>query len=114
MVRKRDEVLEGYAEYEAACAALRGVLRQHETFVRRLRRKLEQGKSLRESLDGTAFAYKWARVAEHLDRAEKARHRARLASFVLLQEEGVSVAEMARMWQLSRQLVSRTMQKIAG
>ena len=112
MERERDEVLSTYAEYEAASADLRRVMREHEVFLRRLRRKLEQGRSLRESLEGTDFANVWTRVVEQLDHAEKARYRARLASFALLDREHVSIGEISRIWRVSRQLVSRTMREI--
>ena len=45
------------------------------------------------------------------DRVRKARHNVRRTMFVLAETEGSSRAEIARIWQVSRQLISRMMRE---
>lgn len=48
-----------------------------------------------------------AALSSSLDELEKARHRVQRLLFRLLYTEGKSMSEIARMWGISRQLVSR-------
>jgi hypothetical protein len=75
--------------------------------MRRARRMVESGRSASEvaRLNGAAEAR--AANSEMLRKVQAARHRAQQAQFKLASAEGSTMADIARGWGVSRQLVSR-------
>jgi hypothetical protein len=90
-----------------ASMAARQALRQSETFLRRLRRRLEKGSSLVEALAGLDIADERQSTFDRLTALEHARRDARRAIIALGLSEGLSLGQMARQWGVSRQLVTR-------
>jgi DNA-directed RNA polymerase specialized sigma24 family protein len=91
----------------AASTALRRELLGWERALKRMLRHLQRGRE-------TGDVHKLMSIAEHrltlqraLERFETKRHVSRRAIFVLAAAEGRSLADIARDWGVSRQLVSR-------
>jgi hypothetical protein len=53
-------------------------------------------------------------LVAHLDRFETARHRMRVACFRVSIDDGLTIADVARLWGVSRQLVSRMLHAEQG
>jgi hypothetical protein len=95
-----DAVLESAAE-------ARQSLRQVETTYRRFRSRIEKGKSVAEAFDGLGIPEGRQEIHDRLADLERTRHEARRAIIALGVSEGLSMGELARLWGVSRQLVSR-------
>ena len=103
----REESLRSMLELEESVARTRNQLKVVETTVRRSRRLLEGGRSMHE-IALTINAADARSVTSGLIReVQGARHRSHQAAFKLAAAEGSTMAEIAREWGVSRQLVSR-------
>jgi hypothetical protein len=95
------------------------VLAVHEA-IDTLNHELTVGAKLLEGLRSTtpmwtiatdsSMAAERARLAHALDEIERAKHHARDCFFRGLHEEGITIGQIARLWGISRQLASRTIQ----
>jgi len=103
----RDEAIRSIGEMEEAILATRNQLRVMETVMRRGRKMLESGRGASEVASVNHAAEARAATSEIIRRVQGARHRAQQAQFKLAAAEGATMAEIARGWGVSRQLVSR-------
>jgi translation initiation factor 2B subunit (eIF-2B alpha/beta/delta family) len=103
----RNESIRTMREMEEAIVRTRAQMKVMETTIRRARRLIETGRPARE-VAGTVNAAE-ARLATSaiIREVQAARHRAQQAQFKLSAAEGATMAEIARRWGVSRQLVSR-------
>jgi hypothetical protein len=99
--------LAGLRELQKDVASLRKSLRVAETGLDRVCRRLEAGHPLHEVIDEIGLTEMRVDLRERLSTFEVARHRMRVACFRLSLTEGMSIAEIARLWGISRQLASR-------
>ena len=90
-----------------ASIAARQALRQSETILRRLRRRLERGSSIAEGFAGLDISDHRQATFDGLTALEQARREARRAIIAVGLSEGLSLGQMARQWGVSRQLVTR-------
>jgi len=103
----RDEAIRSIGEMEEAILATRNQLKVMETVMRRGRKMLESGRGASEVATVNHAAEARAATSEIIRRVQGARHRAQQAQFKLAAAEGATMAEIARGWGVSRQLVSR-------
>jgi len=103
----RDEAIRSIGEMEEAILATRNQLRVMEAVMRRGRKMLESGRGASEVATVNHAAEARAATSEIIRRVQGARHRAQQAQFKLAAAEGATMAEIARGWGVSRQLVSR-------
>lgn len=96
----RDEVLKLGAETRLA-------LRRTEVVTRRLRRQIERSTPVTESMLVLGIGDVRQDLSDHLDALVRARHEAQHAIVALAVSQGVSRGQLARVWGVSRQLVSR-------
>jgi len=107
MQNLRDEAIRSIGEMEEAILATRNQLKIMETLMRRGRKMLESGRSASEVATVNHAAEARAATSDIIRRVQGARHRAQQAQFKLAAAEGATMAEIARGWGVSRQLVSR-------
>ena len=81
--------------------------------IERLQVVLRSDASLTETLSGFDFSMERSRLTTVLDEFEATRREARLAAWRLMAAEGCSIGEMARIFGLSRQLISRQLRLVA-
>ena len=103
----RAEVIHTIEELEAAISATRNQLKFMETLMRRVRRMLETGKGANDVARVAHAAQARANTSQIIRDVQAARHRAQQAQFKMAAAEGATMAEIARNWGVSRQLVSR-------
>jgi DNA-directed RNA polymerase specialized sigma24 family protein len=77
------------------------------TQARHLRPQIERGAKASDLTHSLRISDCRAAVSQALTRIEKARHQFQRAMFLLAAAEGASLADIARAWGISRQLVSR-------
>jgi len=94
-------------ELVESVARTRNQLKVVETTVRRSRRLLESGRSMHEIALMINAADKRSVTSGLIREVQGARHRSHQAAFKLAVAEGSTMAEIAREWGVSRQLVSR-------
>ncbi|MGH9045843.1 MAG: hypothetical protein ACRDVW_00845 [Acidimicrobiales bacterium] len=92
---------------EEAIRRTRAQLKFMETVMRRARTLVEGGRGATEVADLVGAAQARAATSDVIREVQAARHRAQQAQFKLAAAEGGSMAEIARAWGVSRQLVSR-------
>ena len=103
----RADVIRSLHELEEAIVATRTQLRFMENLMRRARRLMESGRGATEVARLANAAQARANTSQIIRDVQAARHRAQQAQFKLAAAEGASMAEIARDWGVSRQLVSR-------
>ena len=103
----RQELVASLVELEKAADLMRRALDAMESDSKRTRREIEQGVGISRlhNIDQSATNRNKANVA--MVQIQRARHRCQRAMFHLAILEGSSLAEIARSWGVSRQLVSR-------
>ncbi len=107
MAEPRDAYTDTLRDALEAMRHTREQLRAAEVTYRRAIRALDEGHQVGDILDLVAAAATRTNLNEALRNLELSRHRARLATFVLGQAEGVSLSELGRKIGVSRQLASR-------
>jgi DNA-directed RNA polymerase specialized sigma24 family protein len=110
----RRDVIEGLSGLEAASADLRASLLQLEERVLRARQHLEGGGPAADLPRVAHVMEQRAEVNACLADMQQARHRSQRSLFLLAVDEGFSLAEIARTWGISRQLVSRMTKEEPG
>jgi hypothetical protein len=109
----RDDAVRTLAEMEDAIVRTRNQLKTMETLMRRVRKMLEGGRSAVEVAQLANAASARAATSQIIREVQGARHRAQQAQFKLAAAEGSTMAEIARRWGVSRQLVSRMVKEPA-
>jgi hypothetical protein len=107
MATTKNATLKAFDGVIQASIAAREALRQSETVLRRMRRRLEKGSSIAEAFAGLAISDHRQATFDRLTALEHARREARRAIIALGVSEGLSLGQMARQWGVSRQLVTR-------
>jgi DNA-directed RNA polymerase specialized sigma24 family protein len=103
----RKEVLVALREAGAASTHLTSLLTDVESVVRETIAHVKGGSSALELAESMDMANRREIVNAAADRMRKSRHEVQRSIFLLALAEGVSRAEIARVWRVSRQLVSR-------
>lgn len=103
----REEATRTMRELEEAIVRTRSQMKLMETLMRRIRRMVESGRNATEVANVANAAQGRAATSEMIREVQAARHRAQQAQFKLAAAEGSTMAEIARAWGVSRQLVSR-------
>jgi aryl-alcohol dehydrogenase-like predicted oxidoreductase len=103
----RHESIVAVRELEETVVRMRNHLKSLETGLRRAHRMLENGRLAREIAGSADFAGGRRATSALMHEIQAARHRAQRAQFQLAAAEGSSMADIARAWGVSRQLVSR-------
>jgi DNA-directed RNA polymerase specialized sigma24 family protein len=111
---RRQSVIEDLAGLEEAAAAVRGNLAPPEDRVSLARRHLESGGPAADLPRVAHVMEERAAVNAALAEMQQARHRSQRSLFLLAVDEGFSLAEIARTWGISRQLVSRMTREEPG
>lgn len=107
MAALREDAARTLREMEEAIIRTRSQLKFMETLMRRVRKMIESGKSATEVAKVANAAQARAATSDIIREVQAARHRAQQAQFKLAAAEGSTMAEIARGWGVSRQLVSR-------
>lgn len=103
----RQNVVADLLELENAVSVLRAKLSLLETRVERARLHLAAGGPAADLPRVAHVMESRAEVNAALAEVQQTRHRSQRSLFLLAVEEGFSLAEIARTWGISRQLVSR-------
>jgi hypothetical protein len=105
----RDQSLDELDQLIDAVASARKDLRSYQSVLEKNRRHLEVGG--RASDMAVRFDVPAVRTSltDRLDHVERARNASRRSLWRLQASEGRTIAEIARMWGLSRQLISRAL-----
>jgi AraC-like DNA-binding protein len=103
----RQAALAGLRGFQAEAAALREALRGYEHALDQVCHLIEHGHALHQVMAAIGVSDLRAELVEHLEHFETARHTMRVACFRVSLDEGLTVADVARLWGISRQLVSR-------
>jgi hypothetical protein len=111
---RRQSVIKDLAGLEEAAATVRASLAQLEDRVSLARRHLENGGPAADLPRVAHVMEERAAVNAALAEMQQARHRAQRSLFLLAADEGFSLAEIARTWGISRQLVSRMTKEEPG
>ena len=110
----REELLQSLKELGEASQRLHEALNAGAGSFSVVRTLVEEGRGIRnlaEMIDPVPLR---AALAESMQRLERARHDTQRAMFQLLRSEGMTNADIARMWGISRQLVSRMVNERPG
>jgi DNA-directed RNA polymerase subunit N (RpoN/RPB10) len=86
---------------------VRQALRRTETATRRFQRRIESGSTVTEAFSVLGESRQFKALTDLLSDLEHARRECRRAIAAHAKSEGVSQGELARMWGVSRQLVTR-------
>lgn len=103
----REESIVSMRELEESIVRMRNQLKWLETALRRSRRMLESGRLAGEMATTADLAGGRRATSVLMHDIQAARHRAQRAQFQLAAAEGSNMADIARVWGVSRQLVSR-------
>jgi hypothetical protein len=105
----RQQALNDLVALIEVVAETRQGLRKYQTVLERNRRRIAQGG--RASDMPTVYDVQAVRstISDRLDNLERARNASRCSLWRLQVAEGTTLAEIARTWGLSRQLVSRAL-----
>lgn len=103
----QDEVVQAVEDLIDAVAAARAEMRRAEQALRRVVGRIEKGESVESLIGLRPPAEKRRAFLESLEEVHRTRHTVRRKVFIHAQQRGVSVADLARAWGISRQLASR-------
>jgi hypothetical protein len=103
----RDEVVLAIEDLIRAVGDARAEMRRAEQSLRRVARRIEDGETVESLIALRPPGEKRKAFLEALEEVHRTRHTVRRKVFTHAQERGVSVAELARAWGISRQLASR-------
>jgi hypothetical protein len=84
-------------------------LRSYQSELEKNRRQLDRGDLACEMAAGVEFRTVRSELTDGLDHLERARNASRRSLWRLQLSEGTTIAEIARSWGFSRQLVSRAL-----
>ena len=100
LVRRNEELI-------ASAKRLRSALTRFERVLATMNRLVEGGVPVVEALERVGGPHLRPETTEALDGFTDARHNARVAMFALGVDQGASLSDMARAFDISRQLASR-------
>jgi CRP-like cAMP-binding protein len=103
----RDELLLSLKELGEASQRVHEALNAGAGTYSLVRNLVQEGRQIRELVDMIDPIPLRAAVADSMTRLERARHDTQRILFQVLRSEGMTNADIARMWGISRQLVSR-------
>jgi CRP-like cAMP-binding protein len=103
----REELLQSLKELGEASQRVHEALNAGAGTFSLVRSLLHEGRPVRELVDMIDPVPLRAAVADSMVRLERARHDTQRILFQVLRSEGMTNADIARMWGISRQLVSR-------
>jgi hypothetical protein len=109
----QDEVVQAVQDLIAAVAAARAEMRRAEQALRRVVGRIENGETVESLIVLRPPAEKRKAFLESLEEVHRTRHTVRRKVFTLAQQRGVTVADLARAWGISRQLASRYLKEEA-
>jgi hypothetical protein len=104
---RRKDVIIALREASAASEDLKGMFDNLDIVTREAVDKVKQGSTALELAESMRLADRRENLNAAADRMRKSRHEFQRAMFLLALAEGSSRAEIARVWRVSRQLVSR-------
>jgi hypothetical protein len=104
---RRKDVVNALREANAASENLTRMFGDLDVVTREAVEKVEYGSSALELAESMGLADRRENLNAAADRMRKSRHEFQRAMFLLALAEGSSRAEIARVWRVSRQLVSR-------
>ena len=105
----RDQAVQAISELMSVVTRVGDELRDYETVLERARRDLESGLSATDTVERTRAGAVRASFSDLLNDIERARAASRVSMWRLQLSEGSTIADIARAWGYSRQLVSRTL-----
>jgi hypothetical protein len=104
---RRKDVVIALREASAASEDLKRMFDDLDVITREAVQKVEYGSTALELAESMGLADRRENLNAAADRMRKSRHDFQRAMFLLALAEGSSRAEIARVWRVSRQLVSR-------
>jgi hypothetical protein len=104
---RRKDVVNALLEANAASENLTRMFGDLDVVTREAVEKVEYGSTALELAESMGLADRRENLNAAADRMRKSRHEFQRAMFLLALAEGSSRAEIARVWRVSRQLVSR-------
>jgi hypothetical protein len=105
----REEAVHAMSTLAQVVAAARDDLRDYESVITHARDDLAAGSPVAEMVERHRAGDVRASFSDRLSEIERVRAAARLALWQLQLSEGSTIADIARAWGYSRQLVSRTL-----
>jgi len=109
---RRSDAIEAMREVGAAGEVLRGMFEQLRTGLDLAIGQIQRGGTALEVAQSMQLADRREELNAAAARVRKARHEFQRAMFLQAVAEGSSLAEIARTWRVSRQLVSRMTKEI--
>ncbi len=103
----RARALAALRQFQDEAGSLRDALRGYESALDRVCRRIETGESLHLVMEQIGVSRLRTDLVKGLTAFEAARHAMRIACFQMSLNEGLSIGDIARLWGISRQLVSR-------
>lgn len=110
MVRERRELQRALSDLERSMEQTQSVLAEAATTYGRFRRRTAEGVPVEDAFSDLAMP--WSAVARQLDELERVRHRVRTAVFALGLAEGMTIAQLGRLYGFSRQLAARVAKEV--
>jgi hypothetical protein len=107
MAMKRNATLTTTDAFIEVSVRVRQALRQTETATRRFQRRLESGAPVTQAFSALGESQQFNALTDLLSELEQARRECRRAVAAQAKSEGMTQGELARMWGVSRQLVTR-------
>jgi hypothetical protein len=109
-----EEVVQSLEELITAVAAARAEMRRAEQALRKALNRIREGETIESLIVLQPPAMKRKAFADALEEVSRTRHTARQKVFTYAQQRGLSVADLARSWGISRQLASRYLKQEAA
>ncbi len=113
-VRDQQALIDSYDELIQSTEILIQTLRATKASNRKTRSRLENGSSIRDVFSAIPAGDLRQSLAEALADLESVRHKVRQFTFSRGLAEGMTIAELARMWGISRQLAARYIKETRG
>jgi hypothetical protein len=107
LVARRRDLVVAMEEITAAGKDLTDLVDDLELVLRDAVGQIERGARALDVAQSMGLADRRESVNAAADRVRKGRHAVQLAMFLVALDEGESRAEIARVWRVSRQLISR-------
>lgn len=114
MVRPQPEAVRTIENFIEALAQLRLTTRSTESMARKALKLAKDGADVATALQACSTADTRAAMNDALNAVESARHMMRLRIFRRGLEDGLSIAELGRIFGFSRQLASRYAREAKG
>jgi hypothetical protein len=103
----QEEVVQALEELISAVAAARAEMRRAQLAMGRALKRIAAGETIESLIVLRPPAEKRKAFLEALEDVHRTRHAARQKVFTYAQQRGLTIAELARAWGISRQLASR-------